>query len=91
MNVYCLFDKVAEEYGPLFEQKNHAAACRSVVVMLEANQRRMEDYELILVVEDRETLFRDEMTAIDIIEWKQRYQRADQPELFAHPDLDNQA
>lgn len=47
MNLYTVYDKVAEESGPLYEAKNDAVALRMVLKYLADNP----DYELFCVGE----------------------------------------
>lgn len=51
-NVYTIYDKVAEESGPLFQAINHGVARRSFLkVITEADPATREDYQLIHVGE----------------------------------------
>lgn len=36
MNLYCVYDRVAEQCGPLYEAKNDAVACRNFKAMMAA-------------------------------------------------------
>lgn len=45
MKMYTMYDKLAMEYGPTFEQKNDACAVRSVKSMFK-DTLQLEDYQL---------------------------------------------
>lgn len=51
MNVYCIFDKVAGESGPLFEAQNDAVACRMLLQMNKNSPELLDDYDLYQVGE----------------------------------------
>lgn len=46
--LYCLYDQLAEEYGPSFEAVNNDVACRSVVPLLN-DTLDANDYQLLLI------------------------------------------
>jgi len=65
--LYTLYDKIAEQYGPIFQAANNAVAIRSVQNM---KIRAYEDFDLILVGEwDMETGQLGVASVIVVIDW----------------------
>lgn len=57
MKLYALYDRVAEESGPIAEAKNDGVALRMYQHMLASKQLPPDDYQLICVGEwNRDTL-----------------------------------
>lgn len=56
MHLYTVYDRMSEEYGPIFEQRNHGVARRTFKSMLEKWSGREDEYRLFcLGTKDNET------------------------------------
>lgn len=49
MRVYMIFDRLAEEAGPVFEQKNDAVALRAYRKMLKSQGESPDEYQLLWI------------------------------------------
>lgn len=48
MNLYSIRDNVAEEFGPIFQAKNHAIAKRNFINLIDENKgMSKEDYQIV--------------------------------------------
>lgn len=48
MGLYSVYDRLAEEYGPVFEAPTNAVACRSFeILMKEAKIGKVSEYKLL--------------------------------------------
>lgn len=67
MNLYCVFDKVAEEAGPIFEAKNDAIAQRNFMKLLERTGGMQSDFVLYSVGKfDHIKMEIDSFVAVDV-------------------------
>lgn len=56
MHLYYVYDRMADEYGPIFEQRNHGVARRTFEQMVQKWAGRPEEYRLYCVGDkDQET------------------------------------
>lgn len=57
MNVYCMYDKTAEEAWPLFESVNDGTAMRAYNIQMQKDRLDYEEIKLFRVAEmDRESM-----------------------------------
>lgn len=49
VNLYVVYDRIAEESGPVYEAKNDGVAVRKYLQMLEKSAVRLSDYQLLCV------------------------------------------
>ena len=48
--LYSIYDKVAEDYGPVYEAVNDAVAVRAYVRLMQQQGADMGDYDLVIKV-----------------------------------------
>lgn len=76
MNLYCIYDRLAEVAGPIFEQKNHECAKKAMAVLIiQMDTPFPDDYSLMcLGYHDKETGEIMSHGKPMIIQWSHEYE-----------------
>lgn len=86
--LFTIYDKVAQEAGPIFQAKNLSVAIRYVNEMIKDNKINLHEYDLVrLATFDSESMSIDVLTKADAVELSNCVTFAEDAKEFMEADI----